>query len=49
MYLALLEQIKLSPTKLEKKEKEYQQIFESITDMFQVIKLIYDENNNVVN
>ena len=34
--------------KLEQAEKDYLQIFESMTDMFQVIELIYDKNNKAV-
>ena len=34
--------------KLEQAEKDYLQIFESMTDMFKVIELIYDKNNKAV-
>ena len=34
--------------KLEQAEKDYLQIFESMTDMFQVIEIVYDKNNKAV-
>ena len=34
--------------KLEQTEKDYMQIFESMTDMFMVIELVYDKNNKAV-
>ena len=33
---------------LDASEKKYQQLFNSMTEMFQIIKLIYDKEGNVI-